>query len=194
MFLCFPPSFTSIALSRTLKEHIPLFWLVFFWCLRATKPDIYRPLFLFFVFPARSRAAADDANDGSGHDTPAPPPKFGMALRPRRPDDRGRRNGTKLALDYYYAGDGERGAYVLDGKRYGNIGRYYNHSCTPNMFVQSVFVDTHDPRLPWIAFFAARHIVAGTELTWDYNYMPRSVPGKRLQCLCGTPNCRKRLL
>ena len=28
------------------------------------------------------------------------------------------------------------------------------HSCTPCAFVQNVFVDTHDLRFPWVAFFA----------------------------------------
>ena len=28
------------------------------------------------------------------------------------------------------------------------------HSCQPNLFVQNVFVDNHDVRLPWVALFA----------------------------------------
>ena len=32
---------------------------------------------------------------------------------------------------------------------------YFQHSCNPNLFVQTVFVDSHDLRFPWIAFFAA---------------------------------------
>lgn len=184
MFLRFSSHSLPLRIVRDVKIANRL---VFYRCSYVSQPDVYGFICLFL-------AAEDDANDGGDNDTPAAPPAFGMALRQRqrqRPDDHDRRNGTKLALD---AGDDELDAYVVDGKRYGNIARYYNHSCTPNMFVQSVFVDTHDPRLPWIAFFAAQHIVAGTELTWDYNYVPRSVPGKRLECLCGTRNCRKRLL
>ncbi|PIK47036.1 SET domain, bifurcated 1a [Apostichopus japonicus] len=45
-------------------------------------------------------------------------------------------------------------------------GKVFNHSCSPNLFVQNVFVDTHDLRFPWVAFFAARGLRAGTELTW----------------------------
>ena len=37
--------------------------------------------------------------------------------------------------------------YVMDAKTNGNIGRYLNHSCNPNCFVQNCFVDTHDLRL-----------------------------------------------
>ena len=48
--------------------------------------------------------------------------------------------------------------YIMDAKRRGNIGRYLNHSCDPNVFVQNCFVDTHDLRFPWIAFFAMEYI------------------------------------
>ena len=68
------------------------------------------------------------------------------------------------------------------------------HSCEPNIFVQNVFVDTHDLRLPWVGFFAHSYIHAGTELTWDYGYEVGSVPGKELFCHCGTKTCRGRLL
>ncbi|CAG4949491.1 unnamed protein product [Parnassius apollo] len=88
----------------------------------------------------------------------------------------------------------DEACYIMDAKVQGNIGRYLNHSCCPNVFVQNVFVDTHDPRFPWVAFFALSHIRAGTELTWNYNYDVGSVPGKILYCYCGAVNCRGRLL
>ncbi|XP_047542630.1 histone-lysine N-methyltransferase SETDB1-B isoform X2 [Vanessa atalanta] len=88
----------------------------------------------------------------------------------------------------------DEACYIMDAKVQGNIGRYLNHSCSPNVFVQNVFVDTHDPRFPWVAFFALSHIRAGTELTWNYNYDVGSVPGKVLYCHCGASNCRGRLL
>jgi histone-lysine N-methyltransferase SETDB1 len=70
----------------------------------------------------------------------------------------------------------------------------FQHSCDPNIFVQNVFVDTHDLRFPWVAFFALRYIKAGTELTWDYRYEVGSVPGKKLYCYCDSAECRGRLL
>ncbi|XP_055858852.1 histone-lysine N-methyltransferase eggless isoform X2 [Episyrphus balteatus] len=88
----------------------------------------------------------------------------------------------------------DESCYVMDAKVRGNLGRYFNHSCSPNLFVQNVFVDTHDLRFPWVAFFASTHIRAGTELTWNYNYEVGVVPGKVLYCQCGAPNCRQRLL
>lgn len=88
----------------------------------------------------------------------------------------------------------ENQCYVMDAKLQGNIGRFLNHSCQPNLFVQNVFVDTHDLRFPWVAFFTNQNVKALTELTWDYNYEVGSVPDKVLQCYCGATNCRKRLL
>ncbi|KAL5288803.1 egg family protein [Megaselia abdita] len=84
--------------------------------------------------------------------------------------------------------------YVMDAKVTGNLGRYFNHSCDPNLYVQNVFVDTHDLRFPWVAFFSSKFIRAGTELTWNYNYEVGVVPGKVLYCECGAFNCRGRLL
>jgi len=53
---------------------------------------------------------------------------------------------------------GPEAPYIIDAKQTGNLGRYLNHSCTPNLMVQNVFVDTHDLRFPWVAFFANRHV------------------------------------
>lgn len=57
-----------------------------------------------------------------------------------------------------------------------------------------MFVDTHDPRFPWVAFFSSQFIRAGTELTWNYNYDVGSVPGRKLDCNCGAFGCKGRLL
>ncbi|XP_071440737.1 histone-lysine N-methyltransferase eggless [Hetaerina americana] len=92
-----------------------------------------------------------------------------------------------------FFGPGEY-CYIMDAKSIGNVGRYLNHSCSPNVFVQNVFVDSHDLRFPWVAFFALTYITAGTELTWDYNYDVGSVPGKVMYCSCNSTECRGRLL
>ena len=51
----------------------------------------------------------------------------------------------------------------------GNISRYLNHSCSPNVFVQNCFVDTHDLRFPWVAFFALDYIRYFGESVRDLN-------------------------
>ncbi|XP_049843732.1 histone-lysine N-methyltransferase eggless-like isoform X4 [Schistocerca gregaria] len=89
---------------------------------------------------------------------------------------------------------GRNGRYILDAKTCGNLGRFINHSCNPNMFTQNVFVDTHDLRLPWVAFFTNSFVPASTELTWNYGYDVGSVPDRKLICKCGEPNCQGRLL
>lgn len=84
--------------------------------------------------------------------------------------------------------------YTLDARVKGNVGRFFNHSCDPNMFVQNVFIETHDLRFPNVAFFALRHIKAAAELTWNYNYKMDSIPGRRIACRCEAPNCKGRIL
>ena len=36
--------------------------------------------------------------------------------------------------------------YIMDAMTQGNVGRYLNHSCEPNVFVQNVFAHSHDLR------------------------------------------------
>ncbi|KAM9416129.1 LOW QUALITY PROTEIN: histone-lysine N-methyltransferase SETDB1-A, partial [Salvelinus alpinus] len=89
--------------------------------------------------------------------------------------------------------DGEESCYIIDAKLEGNVGRYLNHSCHPNLFAQNVFVDTHDLRFPWVAFFTSKRIRAGTELAWDYKCelgVKRS--SRILNCRCD-PECREKL-
>ena len=42
-------------------------------------------------------------------------------------------------------GEGEE-SYIMDAKEQGNLGKFLNHSCDPNVFAQNVFVDSHDLR------------------------------------------------
>ncbi|XP_063248135.1 histone-lysine N-methyltransferase SETDB2 isoform X4 [Prinia subflava] len=88
----------------------------------------------------------------------------------------------------------EENIYVLDATKEGNVGRFLNHSCCPNLFAQSVFVETHNRSFPWVAFFTNRHVKAGTELTWDYGYEAGSTPEAEISCHCGVQKCRKKIL
>uniref|UniRef100_A0A3Q0RP08 Histone-lysine N-methyltransferase SETDB2 n=1 Tax=Amphilophus citrinellus TaxID=61819 RepID=A0A3Q0RP08_AMPCI len=76
----------------------------------------------------------------------------------------------------------------VDASREGNVSRFINHSCQPNLFIQNVFTDSHDPAFPVIAFFTSRTVSAGTELTWDYSAtVPADSPQKQeVPCLCGS--------
>ncbi|XP_027746599.1 histone-lysine N-methyltransferase SETDB2-like [Empidonax traillii] len=88
---------------------------------------------------------------------------------------------------------GEENIYVLDATKEGNVGRFLNHSCCPNLFAQSVFVETHNRSFPWVAFFTNRHVKAGTELTWDYGYEAGTMPETEISCQCGVQKCRKKI-
>ncbi|XP_064264881.1 histone-lysine N-methyltransferase SETDB2 isoform X4 [Passer domesticus] len=57
----------------------------------------------------------------------------------------------------------EENIYILDATKEGNVGRFLNHSCCPNLFAQSVFVETHNRSFPWVAFFTNRKDVEGLE-------------------------------
>ncbi|XP_036106229.1 histone-lysine N-methyltransferase SETDB2 isoform X2 [Molossus molossus] len=80
--------------------------------------------------------------------------------------------------------------FLLDATKEGNVGRFLNHSCCPNLWVQNVFVETHDRNFPLVAFFTNRHVKARTELTWDYGYEAGTVPDKEIFCQCGVNKYR----
>lgn len=126
-------------------------------------------------------------DDDSRNDVRREPSRFEPSVEPKQIE----RSTFKSVRDYF--GEDEA-VYIMDAKTTGNIGRYLNHSCDPNVFVQNVFVDTHDVRFPWVAFFALQYIKAGQELTWNYSYDVGSIPGKVIICKCGAANCRGRLL
>jgi hypothetical protein len=76
----------------------------------------------------------------------------------------------------------------LDAKWIGNVSRFINHSCSPNLEKATVFVDSHDKRIARVALFSSQSIPAFTELSYDYDY--DSVEGKFLKCNCGSINCK----
>ncbi|CAF1154657.1 unnamed protein product [Rotaria sordida] len=59
--------------------------------------------------------------------------------------------------------------YVIDGSLFSNLGKYFNHSCNPNMYIQNVFIESHDLHFPNLALFTRTRVKAGEELTWHYN-------------------------
>ncbi|KAK7279059.1 hypothetical protein RJT34_24103 [Clitoria ternatea] len=61
------------------------------------------------------------------------------------------------------------GKGFIDATRCGNIGRFINHSCTPNLYVKDIMYDHNDMSFPHRMFFAVKDIPAGRELSYDYN-------------------------
>ncbi|XP_074589845.1 histone-lysine N-methyltransferase, H3 lysine-9 specific SUVH1-like [Curcuma longa] len=86
-------------------------------------------------------------------------------------------------------------SFVINSKNKGNIARFMNHSCSPNVFWQPVLHDHGDDRYPHIMFFAIKHIPPMTELTFDYGRRPAEMgnhmnPQREKKCLCGSVKCR----
>ena len=71
------------------------------------------------------------------------------------------------------------GRFSLDGARGGNGTHYINHSCDPNAYMKTLHGH--------VLFFALRDIVAGEEITIDYE--ETLLPDSR-RCRCGAKNCR----
>lgn len=94
--------------------------------------------------------------------------------------------------------DESESEFCIDAGSCGNITRFINHSCQPNLFVQCILSTHHDIRLARIVLFAADDILPMQELTYDYGYALDSVVGpdgklKQSPCYCGTDECRGRL-
>ncbi|KAI3785003.1 hypothetical protein L1987_44111 [Smallanthus sonchifolius] len=78
--------------------------------------------------------------------------------------------------------------YAIDATKYGNVSRYINHSCSPNLENHQVLIESLDSELSHIGLYASRDIPAGEELSFDYMY--KALPGEGRQCRCGAVNCR----
>ncbi|XP_062056334.1 histone-lysine N-methyltransferase SETMAR isoform X1 [Lepus europaeus] len=88
-------------------------------------------------------------------------------------------------------------ATFVDPTHTGNVGRFLNHSCAPNLLMVPVRIDSMVPRL---ALFAAKDILPGEELCYDYSGRflnhsdgedkDRLDNGKlRKPCYCGAKSC-----
>ncbi|KAJ6852967.1 histone-lysine N-methyltransferase, H3 lysine-9 specific SUVH1-like [Iris pallida] len=87
---------------------------------------------------------------------------------------------------------------IISAKNMGNVARFMNHSCSPNVFWQPVLYDHGDEGFPHIMFFAIKHIPPMTELTYDYGLSIAEGQGsgngvgshRTKKCLCGSSKCR----
>ena len=102
---------------------------------------------MFFIFCRQTRTTKKPKNNGADFAEEADKEKE-KAEKEEKPK-------YKSTRKFYHE---DEDFYVMDAKSIGNIGRYLNHSCAPNCFVQNCFVDTHDLRFPWVSFFAMSHI------------------------------------
>uniref|UniRef100_A0A672IIN9 Euchromatic histone-lysine N-methyltransferase 2 n=1 Tax=Salarias fasciatus TaxID=181472 RepID=A0A672IIN9_SALFA len=84
--------------------------------------------------------------------------------------------------------DGE--VYCIDARYYGNISRFINHLCDPNLIPVRVFMLHQDLRFPRIAFFSSRDILSGQELGFDYGDRFWDIKSKYFTCQCGSEKCK----
>jgi len=90
---------------------------------------------------------------------------------------------------------------IVDPTVVGNIGRYCNHSCEPNLVMVPVRIHT---LIPHLALFAAKPIEQGEELCFDYGdpgsggehnqLIEQNIDNEQLKrrtrCYCGSIQCR----
>lgn len=117
------------------------------------------------------------------------------------------RHRTHKQVDRIYAGDVDTGhtflftlndTYVIDANVGGNAARWINHSCDPNCEAVLVEDEEEDPARDAVFIEAARAIVAGEELTYNYGIVLAEAHTARLKklwaCRCGSKNCTGTML
>ena len=99
----------------------------------------------------------------------------GEILTPETAKERTKDLGSKdnssnyiFVLNEHLLSSGETMSTYVDPMYVGNIGRFINHSCEPNLFMVPVRINL---TIPHLALFALRDIQAGEELSFDYSGM-----------------------
>ncbi|CAA0837387.1 Histone-lysine N-methyltransferase- H3 lysine-9 specific SUVH3 [Striga hermonthica] len=81
---------------------------------------------------------------------------------------------------------------VINAKNNGNVARFMNHSCWPNVIWRPVLRENYNETFMHVAFFAVKHIPPMQELTFDYGIVRPEKGGDigKRKCLCGSFKCR----
>ncbi|XP_035208553.1 uncharacterized protein LOC118183193 isoform X2 [Stegodyphus dumicola] len=91
---------------------------------------------------------------------------------------------------YFFDLESETADYCLDGRFYGNIARFLNHSCEPNLIALKVFVEHQDLNFPRIAFFTLKEVQAYEELCFDYGIDFWIIKCQTVLCTCNSKLCK----
>ena len=76
--------------------------------------------------------------------------------------------------------------WVIDATKMGNMARFINHCCTPNCCAR---IESRKGTKR-IMIYSKTFIAKGEELTYDYKF---PLEETKIQCHCGSLNCRKYL-
>lgn len=79
---------------------------------------------------------------------------------------------------------------IITAKDAGNVARFMNHSCSPNVFWQPILRQSDKGYDLHIAFYAIKHMPPMTELTYDYGLILPDKEERKKNCLCGSSKCR----
>ena len=80
---------------------------------------------------------------------------------------------------------------IISAKNAGNVGRFMNHSCSPNVSWQPILRENKNESDLHVTFHAVRHIPPMTELTYDYGAVPpEKADHRKKKCLCGSVKCK----
>lgn len=94
-------------------------------------------------------------------------------------------------LDYIDKG---KVPFSIDATHKGNVARFINHSCNPNLYTWPAITCNQDPRMHKLYYFSQRYIRPGEELTIDYTggrtNFGKNEQSERFTCHCGSSNCR----
>ena len=80
--------------------------------------------------------------------------------------------------------------FCIDANKFGNVTRFINHSCAPNLVPVKVFTSHQDLRFPHIAMFASKDIKKGDVLGFDYGEKFWVIKHKEFTCWCGLEKCK----
>lgn len=79
---------------------------------------------------------------------------------------------------------------VISARNEGNVGRFMNHSCSPNVYWQPIIRENQDESYFHVGFYAIKHIPPMQELTYNYGMVRADRPGlQKKKCLCGSSIC-----